>query len=540
MKQPGLTFAPLIRVSTEAQQKRGESLHTQRAQLQQAIANMDGKVYEWYQGQEHATPDQERAILDKLVEDAQQKKFNAVIVADVSRWSRDNGRSKEDLMTLKRSGIRFFVQEREFDLFDPMSAFMIGMNVEVAEFFAAEQNYKSIINCIARAKKGYPTKGRLPYGRLFDKKTQLWGIDPKKQVKIQRAIDRYLAGGSMKTIAPSLGVCWSQTHYIMSKCLGSDWSIKFTSKKLNINETVKFTIPALVPEEVIKKVKARLQENKNVRHGQLKNQYLLGRMIFCNGCGFALTGAQYHDHLYYRHQARGCKLSWAIRADRIEDAVFDDLYRAFGDAVKSREAMENAIPDPWKRKALEGQLFRCQRDLAKNEQQKNNIIDAIADGTLSKPEAQDKLSQFRQTETALLKEAGQVEGQLASIPTEKMIGQKAKLLKRLAHDYFKSFAHLREMTFDDRRALLQNLFSGKTDDGKRYGVYISRDNKRFVYTIRGNFGEFIGYLDIKLNLGDKDDPRDGPGARYSRPRPHHHRRKPLLQFPRGGADALIP
>jgi len=505
MMQPGLTFAPLIRVSTERQEKRGESLQVQRAQLEKAIANMGGKVYEWYAGQEHATPDQERDILKKLVQDAQEKKFNAVVICDVSRWSRDNGRSKQDLEILKKNGIRFFEREREYDLFDPMSALIIGMGVEIGEFQASQMAYKSLMSCIARAKKGWPTKGKLPYGRTFDKAIGQWGIDTEKQEKIQGAIDRYLAGGSMRIIGPSIGKGTTQLHYIFTHSLGTEWSISFSSKKLNIHETVQFKIPPLVDEATIKKVKTRLQENKNVRHGQLKYEYLLGRMIFCEKCGTALTGTPYHDLLYYRHQTyRGCKKSWSVGANQIEAAVFDDLYHAFGDAVKSAEAMQNAIPDPHRRQALEDQLKNCQRDLTKNEQARNNIIDAIAEGTILKSVAKEKMDQFQQTETALLKECNQIEGQLDSIPSKEMIGKKAKLLKRLAKDYFKSIAHMKKMTFNDRRTLMQNLFSGKTEDGKRYGVYISREEKRFVYTIKGDFGEFIGYLNSTLNSIDKD------------------------------------
>ncbi len=43
-----LIFAPLIRVSTEAQAKKGESLNTQKKQLQAAIDSLGGKVHRWY------------------------------------------------------------------------------------------------------------------------------------------------------------------------------------------------------------------------------------------------------------------------------------------------------------------------------------------------------------------------------------------------------------------------------------------------------------------------------------------------------------
>jgi DNA invertase Pin-like site-specific DNA recombinase len=164
------SFAPLIRVSTERQEKQGESLKTQRKQLESAIASLGGDIYRWYAGQEHATPDQERRILEELMRDVVDKRFDAVMVADFSRWSRDNGKSKEYTRILKDKGIRFFVGSREIDLFDPSQAFMLGMSVEVAEFFAREQAYKSIINRIERAKGGYlSSSGRVPYGRVFNR-----------------------------------------------------------------------------------------------------------------------------------------------------------------------------------------------------------------------------------------------------------------------------------------------------------------------------------------------------------------------------------
>jgi len=95
-----LRFAPVIRVSTEKQEAKGESLRLQRRQIQEYVNDLGGYIPEhcWvYSGQEHATPKQERAKLDLLLEDAAKDIFDAVIVCDPSRWSRDNARSKEAL-----------------------------------------------------------------------------------------------------------------------------------------------------------------------------------------------------------------------------------------------------------------------------------------------------------------------------------------------------------------------------------------------------------------------------------------------------------
>jgi hypothetical protein len=48
--ESNLMFAPLIRVSTETQERRGESLNTQRKQLESAIHSLGGKPYHWYAG----------------------------------------------------------------------------------------------------------------------------------------------------------------------------------------------------------------------------------------------------------------------------------------------------------------------------------------------------------------------------------------------------------------------------------------------------------------------------------------------------------
>jgi hypothetical protein len=61
--------------------------------------------------------------------------------------------------------------------------------------------------------------------------------------------------------------------------------------------------------------------------------------------------------------------------------------------------------------------------------------------------------------------------------------------------------HYAKMTFDDKRKLLQSVFTGKDPDGNRCGVYIKKDNKDkkqpWLYEIRGNFISEVGRLPIK-------------------------------------------
>jgi len=53
------------------------------------------------------------------------------------------------------------------------------------------------------------------------------------------------------------------------------------------------------------------------------------------------------------------------------------------------------------------------------------------------------------------------------------------------------------MTFDDKRKLLQHIFSGTDQDGNRCGVYIKKDDPGWLYEIRGNLMNDIGRLSDK-------------------------------------------
>jgi site-specific DNA recombinase len=274
-----LRYAPLVRVSTEAQAVKGESLRTQRSQIQRLVKSMGGTIPEGclsrYDGQEHATPDQERRFLDTLLEDASKGMFDAVIVCDASRWSRDNANSKKGLEILRANGIRFFVGSTEYDLDRPEHRLFLGMATEINEFYAAEQNRKSRLNRIARAERNIATAGKLPYGRTFDvnkiTKEGGWGINEEQADKIRWAADSYLNGDGLGKIAQTLGMNPSNLWKILTRRSGDTWAIRFhKTKHFKDEETIELKIPPLLPKQTIDKILSRAAANKTYTHGHLK------------------------------------------------------------------------------------------------------------------------------------------------------------------------------------------------------------------------------------------------------------------------------
>jgi len=486
----GLRFAPLIRVSTEAQERRGESLRTQQKQIRQHVSMLTGKIPDrcWrYTGQEHATPDQERKLLDRLLQDSNPKVdfFDAVIVVDPSRWSRDNRKSKEGLEILRANERRFFIGTMEIDLYNPQHLLYLGMATEMNEFVALINSEKSIRNRIARAKRGVPSVGGLPYGRTFDRKTEQWGTDEDKKKHIQWAAEQYLKGESMKKIAKALGMHQTYLHRILTERSGDQWEIRFRSKKLNIDETIPIKVPRLLPQKTIEAVRKKARANQTYTHGHTKHKYLLARMIFCGECEKAMYGQK---GKYYRHHPKNykeCQNVTYIPAGLIENAVLVHLFKMHGNIDGMTKAIERAIPNVDERRQLVEDKKLLQKQLADVEKERNRIVRCIAKGIITDKDAGREMTELRTREAELTEQIDKITPLVENIPTKKAIRREASLIKRQYRAIFKSTRQLAKMTYEQKRSLVEFAFGGLDPEGRRLGVYVDKTGDTWSYVVRG-------------------------------------------------------
>ena len=516
-----LRFCPLIRVSTESQERQGESLRTQRQQIIQYVKSLDGTIPEYcwkYSGQEHATPGQERAKLDQLLADAEKGLFDAVIVVDASRWSRDNSRNKAGLEVLRRNGIKFFIATMEYDLHTPEHRLFIGMATEINEFQAKQQALKSLQNRIERAKRGIPSCGKLPYGRTFDRKTETWRLDEEMAKNIRWAAGRYLKGESLGKLAKVLGVNAPNLWKTLTKRAGDTWEQRFRSEELNIDETVTITIPRLLPEETIQAIRAQAAANKTYNHGHVKNRYLLSRMVFCAECGYAMFGQTNHgDRRYYRHSRdrdKPCDPSLWVPADDLENAVLVHLFAMFGNVAAMEEAITKAIPDHSRLAVLREEMSNLESKTTSVRNEINNLVRAIAKGLITDNEAASSMNELRDRERLLTQEIDKITPQLENIPSEKAIRRKAQLIQSVLRKVYSRGSELMEMTYEEKRELVQRAFAGKNSEGQRLGVYVQKTenpDRPWVFSIKGVLQDF-GQGHLPMNAFETEEILENAGG----------------------------
>jgi len=499
-----IKFAPVIRVSTEGQEKRGESLKTQEAQIRQYVASIpDGIIPEYcwkYKGQESATPGQERALFDQLLQDAAKGLFDAIICCDASRWSRDNAKSKAGLEILKANGIRFFIGTMEYDLYDPAQNLFLGMSAEIGEFQARQQALKSIQNRIKRAQRGIPSVGRLPYGRIYNKKTGEWSIDPEKQALIKQAVDRYIKGEKLEDIAKTVGTHKSFLWKIFKYHLGTEWQLSFVNKKVNVNEQVIIKVPALIDDsKILKAVEERNRSNKLSVRGHRKYSYLLSGFIFCKRCGSKIQGStnrhgrfrRYYYHFRYRNE--NCGFNRMIPATELENSVLIKLIQTFGDPKMMEEALLKATPDAGKKTDLEKEAKRLNDNLKKIYAKKSTIIDLAIDKIITKEETREKMEKLHSEEQAINERLQVIDAELKSYPDPKKIKQLSSFAVKMSSHLSKNPKQLFKKSDEWKRKLIEKAFSGTDKSGQRLGVYVDiTDTKgQFTFEIHGLFNSTV-------------------------------------------------
>jgi DNA invertase Pin-like site-specific DNA recombinase len=534
-----LRFAALIRVSTERQEKQGESLRTQRADIERDVARMGGTVVVEYSGQEHATRGSERRLLDQLLQDATKGKFDAIIITLTNRWSRDNAKNKVGLEVLRTHGVRFFVGCMEMNLFNPQHCLILGMGAEIGEYVGLEQSKSAMENQIKRAQRGLPSCGRLPFGRTFDKETETWGIDPEKKRVMAEIARRYLADESLPELAKEYGFAHAWLARTLRGRCGAEWTQTFNSDRLNIHETVTLRVPRLLPEKTIKDLREKLEANRSYRHGKPAKKHLLAGYVFCDACGTSLiyqanrwTGLNYYRHAYH-DKARACPLRPTrpcVRAEVIEVSVLKDLFDMYGNPAAQERAIKAAIPEC--DKLMEDQR-RLQGELDKITKGRERLLDHIAEGELTKVEAAKKLGQLREREAVLRAEHDRVAAQLAELPDEEALrfhverdGDEVNLVAEDGTHYVGGndigtwlLMMLKDEHEQDRRDLLKAAFGRCLPDDKPAGVYLRpatgahHESKTFSYQLRGRLPRYA------YTVPWERLPEPGPGPAGPEPEP---------------------
>ncbi len=510
-----LRFAALTRVSTERQEQWGESLRTQRGRIEAAVRKLHGTVVKWYEGQEHATEGHERKQFEAMLRDAEHHRFDALIVDEASRLTRDPRANLRLIDLFKMNGVRLFVLEREYDLHDPNDLFMLGIFAQVHSFAAVQNVAKSRQNRIALARQGVPSCGTLPFGRKFDSERRKWSVDDDAKKYLAAMATRVLRGESLEQIAAEWGRTGKKDPFTGSAVYansirrrllqaGSEWVQHFRDKGEIVE--VKTAIPALLSEEQIDRIRRQLKQNRVVT--KRPYTYPLAHVVRCEACGSVLSGAGTKAARYYRHHLKRIKGEQCVNhvpAERLETAVLGQLAELLREPRKLQTVIEQSLKREHgdEGEDLDSAIAALDKQAAKLEREIRNLMDELAaEGAAVRKRVH---AAVEERERKLVGVKAEVEDKRAlkerpALPAD--LGERAAQVVRqlVGHNGYRVFAWPREA----QQRLVLYFVGGPVNGDATRGIWIKRDRalereyegRVWTYRLEGNLAVASGAVTL--------------------------------------------
>jgi len=250
-----------------------------------------------------------------------------------------------------------------------------------------------------------------PRGKTWWDRTTIWAILKNPTYKGSAAFGKTRTGPRRPQLRTPRG------QVKMPRRTGSTYDT-------DVSEQISIAVPAIISEELFSAVEEQLTQNR--QRGQERKRgasYLLQGLLECESCGYAYYGKKVSrssakgkvPYAYYRCVGtdayrfggkRVCQ-NKQIRTDKLDQAVWDDACELLRNPKLLRNEFERRLSAPESssnEQSLKKQILTAQRSV-------NRLIDAYADGVLSRKEFDPRIKRTRGRLT-------DVEAQLVELQTE--------------------------------------------------------------------------------------------------------------------------
>lgn len=356
----------------------------------------------------------DRPSYRKLLSDANERRFDILLVDDLSRLSRDSADSAKAVKRLTFAGIRLIGVSDGVDTARKSHKADVGLRGLMSELYLDDLADKTHRGLSGRALAG-ASAGGLPYGYRVTTIGQR-AINDAQAVVVRRIYAEYLAGHSPREIAtvlnregivPPRGHSWSQTAIRgdLKRSLGilvnplyagrqvwnrSKWvkhpdTGRRIRKERPRSEWITSEHPDLriVDAELFDAVQQRLHARTQVRSGCRGHvhRYLLSGLLRCSECGGKMIVSDPYAYVCADHKDRGtCPSTLRVPRRGAEDAILTGIreqllseaaFKLFARAVRAELARVAPSPDGARRKLAEAERVR------------GNILAAIRAGIIT-------------------------------------------------------------------------------------------------------------------------------------------------------------
>lgn len=402
----------------------------------------DINVLRFYSDEGYSGTNTNRPAFQELLTAAQHKLFEAVVIYDISRASRDVSDWMQFRKQMLSLGIKVISSTQNLgDALDPDSYLVELINAGIGQHMVLQSRQKSLAGVANKAKQGVFLGGYPPLGYQVENGNYV--IDEAEARHVRTIFNMYSKGLSYDDILISLkGARGKRGAVIGKNSLGQilrneryigiyTWNKhqykvmhKWVGKKDNPDMVkIEGIIPPIIDVDTWERVQRRMKDHKGKARNKAKREYLLTGLIECENCGASYVGhtsvRKGHEYKSYicgnKYRTRECDAK-NIKADIIETFVVAQLRQYFKDtdfdAIAERicDAVNNATPD----------LGAEKKELREITSKIDNGVAAILKG-LDIPELKEEVDRLRVRKSEIEDIIGHSENKRKKISKEKLV-----------------------------------------------------------------------------------------------------------------------
>lgn len=344
-----MKYAIYVRVSTEEQAQHGFSIEAQKERTSAFVVSQGGEIYKIYVDDGYSGKNLKRPALQNLIKDAENKKFDIVLIYKLDRLSR----RLSDLVSLgekfEKLGIGIRSVTEPFDTTTPAGKLMFNMLGSFAQFERELISERTKLGIMRRVKNGYWSTTP-PFGYSLKKGKLV--INEEEAEIVKRCYELFLEHNlGVELIARRLN-----EEDLVSRRKGkwsknSVWTLLTNPVYAGYirwdGQVIKGKHKSVISKELFDKVQKKLKEKDTFAPWVNISPNLFIGIMICKNCGSSFVsskpgnGTSKGKYRYYVCQGRKqgkCKQDY-IRADVIEKVVFDKLKEIAG----QKEVIEDYI-----------------------------------------------------------------------------------------------------------------------------------------------------------------------------------------------------
>lgn len=267
-----------LRVSTEAQTEK-YGLDMQKQKILDYCEKEGVIIDKWYIDGGYSGSKLDRPEIQKLLDDAENKKIAKVFIYKLDRMSRD----VIDTLTLlyrvlPKYGVKIVSMTEDLRFENPMDKVVIGVNALMGQYEREVIRMRMSAGMVERVKKGlWMGGGNIPYGYYYDRNDGILHVNEDEAENVRKAFQLYIDGYSCDKISKILGFKGERIVVQILKRKSNIGLIEYKGKVYRgLHEPI-------IDEKTFYKAQECMEKRHTNSH--ISNGHMLTGLCFCGVCG---------------------------------------------------------------------------------------------------------------------------------------------------------------------------------------------------------------------------------------------------------------